>query len=364
MKKVIILMSIATVITGQINLDYLNPLLLSNNSTTLISSIKSSMGTIELKNHNDTSAVFFELSSAYPKVLNTYKAPVESIVAQIRFYIHEKTGVGELKIYYHNSDTVAIDSISKNFSDLSTGGTANDIIVKDRLWNLEKDESFFISYSVNRTNSSSDATLKYFLDKGSTDTTNTKYWPPRTHIWNTEKNKWSHFASANNFIGSVGLNDGYRPEVYLSIREEGENTPFNLHFIKNQSYDYTVTWSPIKMRAGGSSGSGDLYYKHPRVSPSAQFLVFEGSGTHLTDRWGKNEKKISGKGPYEWSSNSNFIYTFGGGQIKIYDLDGKFIYETKVRRGDVTILFRGGHSLEVLDEDTIFYEFSDKCANV
>ena len=40
-----------------------------------------------------------------------------------------------------------------------------------------------------------------------------------------------------------------------------------------------------------------------------------------------------------------------------YDLDDSVLYETKIKKGDVICLFRGGHSLEVLEEDTIFYEF-------
>ena len=40
-----------------------------------------------------------------------------------------------------------------------------------------------------------------------------------------------------------------------------------------------------------------------------------------------------------------------------YDLDDSVLYETEIRKGDVIVLFRGGHSLEVLDKDTIFYEF-------
>ena len=40
-----------------------------------------------------------------------------------------------------------------------------------------------------------------------------------------------------------------------------------------------------------------------------------------------------------------------------YDLDDSVLYETEIGKGDVIVLFRGGHSLHVLDEDTIFYEF-------
>ena len=179
-------------------------------------------GLIELKNHNDTSSGRFALSKDYPVVLNTYKAPVESIIKQVRFYVYEKTGVGVLKMFYLNSDTIAIDSVSMNFSDLNTGESANDILVKDRLWNLEKDESFFISYEVDWDNSSSDASLKYFLDKGDSDITNTKYWPPRTHVWYAEGSKWDYLSNANNFIGSVGLSD-----LKVSFNED-DSTTFKL----------------------------------------------------------------------------------------------------------------------------------------
>ena len=40
-----------------------------------------------------------------------------------------------------------------------------------------------------------------------------------------------------------------------------------------------------------------------------------------------------------------------------FDLDDSILYETNIEKGDMIVLFRGGHSLEVLDEDTIFYEF-------
>ena len=35
---------------------------------------------------------------------------------------------------------------------------------------------------------------------------------------------------------------------------------------------------------------------------------------------------------------------------RFYDLDDTVLYETNIGKGDVIVLFRGGHSLEVLDE--------------
>ena len=47
------------------------------------------------------------------------------------------------------------------------------------------------------------------------------------------------------------------------------------------------------------------------------------------------------------------------GSIKgtFYDLDDSIIYESILTNGDCIVLYRGGHSLEVLDKDTLLYEF-------
>jgi len=47
------------------------------------------------------------------------------------------------------------------------------------------------------------------------------------------------------------------------------------------------------------------------------------------------------------------------GSVKgvFYDLDNTIIYETILKNGDCIVLFRGGHSLEALDDNTFFYEF-------
>jgi len=43
-------------------------------------------------------------------------------------------------------------------------------------------------------------------------------------------------------------------------------------------------------------------------------------------------------------------------KAKFYDLDNSFLYEAEIEKGGCMVLFRGGHSLEVLEEDTLFYE--------
>lgn len=47
------------------------------------------------------------------------------------------------------------------------------------------------------------------------------------------------------------------------------------------------------------------------------------------------------------------------GQIKgiFYDLDDTIVGTEILEAGDCAVLYRGGHRLEVLEEDSIFYEF-------
>jgi hypothetical protein len=49
------------------------------------------------------------------------------------------------------------------------------------------------------------------------------------------------------------------------------------------------------------------------------------------------------------------------GKVKatFYDLDNSKLCEKTIEKGDVVVLFRGGHSMEVLEEDTCFYEFKN-----
>jgi cupin fold WbuC family metalloprotein len=43
----------------------------------------------------------------------------------------------------------------------------------------------------------------------------------------------------------------------------------------------------------------------------------------------------------------------------IYDIDDKKISEVTISSGDAIVFYRGGHSLTVIENDTIFYEFKN-----
>lgn len=52
-----------------------------------------------------------------------------------------------------------------------------------------------------------------------------------------------------------------------------------------------------------------------------------------------------------------WIVISGSVKVFYYDLDGKFLTEQIISTGDITITLEGGHSYEILEEDTIVYEF-------
>lgn len=91
------------------------------------------------------------------------------------------------------------------------------------------------------------------------------------------------------------------------------------------------------------------------LCPDEEFL--QASGRKL-------EKKIKFKAhkhlPISRETNITqeaWVVLSGGIKGVFYDLDDSVLYETEIKQGDIVVLFRGGHSLEVLEEDTVIYEF-------
>ena len=52
-----------------------------------------------------------------------------------------------------------------------------------------------------------------------------------------------------------------------------------------------------------------------------------------------------------------WVFLSGRVAARFWDIDDRLIYETELGAGDAAIVFRGGHSFEVLEDDTILYEF-------
>lgn len=54
-----------------------------------------------------------------------------------------------------------------------------------------------------------------------------------------------------------------------------------------------------------------------------------------------------------------WIILKGEVEIKIYDFDKKLIKKTNLKKGDMYILFGGGHEMKVKKNNTIFYEIKN-----
>ena len=52
-----------------------------------------------------------------------------------------------------------------------------------------------------------------------------------------------------------------------------------------------------------------------------------------------------------------WVFLKGRVAARFWDVDDRLIYETELGEGDAAIVFRGGHSFEVLEDDTVLYEF-------
>ena len=52
-----------------------------------------------------------------------------------------------------------------------------------------------------------------------------------------------------------------------------------------------------------------------------------------------------------------WVFLSGKVTARFWDIDDSIIFETDLGPGDLAVVFRGGHSFEVLEDNTILYEF-------
>jgi len=58
-------------------------------------------------------------------------------------------------------------------------------------------------------------------------------------------------------------------------------------------------------------------------------------------------------------TQESWVVLKGKVRASFYDVDDTFLCDRIIESGDVVVFYRGGHSLEVLDDGTIFYEFKN-----
>ncbi len=101
----------------------------------------------------------------------------------------------------------------------------------------------------------------------------------------------------------------------------------------------------------------DIKDQRTDISPENEFL--QASGRVL-----KKDFKVKAHKHNNLKRETNitqeaWIVIKGEIYAKFYDLDDKFIYETNLTDGDCITIFRGGHELTVVKDNTYFYEFKN-----
>lgn len=103
--------------------------------------------------------------------------------------------------------------------------------------------------------------------------------------------------------------------------------------------------------------SSDLVENRIDMSPEEEYLQV--SGKKLTEgtsfrphRHNKLTREID-------RTNEAWVFLSGRVRAKFYDLDDSLILDTEMTAGDCVVVFRAGHAFEVLEDETILYEFKN-----
>lgn len=93
------------------------------------------------------------------------------------------------------------------------------------------------------------------------------------------------------------------------------------------------------------------------ISPDEEFI--QASGMILNSDFKVKAHKHKYQKRVTTLTQEAWVVIRGKIKAKFFDLDDKLIFETTLQDGDCVSIFRGGHSLEVIDNNTIFYEFKN-----
>lgn len=101
----------------------------------------------------------------------------------------------------------------------------------------------------------------------------------------------------------------------------------------------------------------DIDERRVDLSPSEEYIQACGRIVH-------KGTKVKAHKHLELERNINltqeaWVIVKGKVLARFYDLDDSFICERQASSGDIICFYRGGHSLEVLEDGTVFYEFKN-----
>ncbi len=101
----------------------------------------------------------------------------------------------------------------------------------------------------------------------------------------------------------------------------------------------------------------EITAKRVDLSPDDEFMQVCGrvmsKGTHVPAHKHIETHRKSNLTQESW------VVLQGEVEAKFYDLDNSTLCTRRIKSGDVVVLYRGGHSMTVIDDQTIFYEFKN-----
>tara|TARA_R110000796_G_scaffold164114_2_gene281047 strand:+ start:1808 stop:2212 length:405 start_codon:yes stop_codon:yes gene_type:complete len=92
------------------------------------------------------------------------------------------------------------------------------------------------------------------------------------------------------------------------------------------------------------------------VCPDGEFLQLATMRMPLGMTF-KPHKHIYKDGPKEVIAQESWIVIQGKVKVILYDIDDTIIHEDVIFPGDCSITFKGGHNYEIMEDDTIVYEY-------
>ncbi|MFL2886644.1 MAG: hypothetical protein ACJZ4H_01370 [Candidatus Pelagibacter sp.] len=101
----------------------------------------------------------------------------------------------------------------------------------------------------------------------------------------------------------------------------------------------------------------DIKDKRTDISPTSEFI--QTSGRILNKDFTVKAHKHNFLKRETNLTQEAWIVLKGKISAKLYDLDDTLIYETTLTSGDCITIFRGGHELNVLEDNTYFYEIKN-----
>ena len=103
------------------------------------------------------------------------------------------------------------------------------------------------------------------------------------------------------------------------------------------------------------SRKNDINVQRENLSPDKEFLQLSRLklGKGVTFKPHKHIKLVRSTD----ITQESWIVIQGVVKAMLYDLDDTLIQEVILKQGDCSITFRGGHTYEALEEDTIAYEY-------